>query len=103
MLKYGVSKDVVLRALVDDGLVDASDDRLKAIQSTRVFDLMTSTGHGNSWRELCEGQHEPSGSPSLVERVVVAYGAGQVSLKVVADLMGRDETETLHALEQAGW
>jgi len=99
----GVSRDVILKALVDDGYVPDGDERLAALRSSRVEDLMEAAGLADVWRELCERQHEPSGSPWLVERAVRAYGEGLVDMSVVVELLGEDEQSVARRLAQAGW
>ncbi|MGW2214041.1 ImmA/IrrE family metallo-endopeptidase [Nonomuraea sp. NPDC001684] len=103
MLTYGVSRSVVLKALVDDGFVPPDDGRLAMLKAEPVRNLMGSAGHAQSWQELCEGQNEPSGSPWLVERALHAYGEGLVDIAVVAELMGEDEPEVRRMLADAGW
>ncbi|MFI6797611.1 ImmA/IrrE family metallo-endopeptidase [Streptosporangium canum] len=103
MLTYGVSRTVVLKALVDDGLVPPADARLTLLEAEPVRNLMDSAGQAQTWQELCEGQHEPSGSPWLVERAVQAYGEGLLDIAVVAELMGEDESAVRRMLAEAGW
>lgn len=103
MLSFGVSREVVLRALVDDGLVERSDPRLPALESEPVSRQMEKAGYGAKWQELCEVQHEPSGSPWLTERAVEAYGRGLVDVSVVAEIMGEDQEVVAEQLAAAGW
>ncbi|MET9250274.1 ImmA/IrrE family metallo-endopeptidase [Nonomuraea sp. NPDC003709] len=103
MLTYGVSRSVVLKALVDDGFVPPTDGRLAMLEAEPVRNLMDSAGQAQMWQELCEGQNEPSGSPWLVERAVQAYGEGLLDIAVVAELMGEDEPVVRRMLADAGW
>jgi hypothetical protein len=64
---------------------------------------MELAGLGEAWTELRQRQHEPSGSPWLVERAVRAYGEGLVDVSVVAELLGDDEQSVARQLGDAGW
>ncbi len=103
MTTYGVSRDAVLRSLVEDEHVQPSDRRLADLRSVRVEELMDGAGLADVWQELCERQHEPSGSPWLVDRAVSAYSEGLVDVPVVAELLGEDEQSVARRLTEAGW
>ncbi|MER6574705.1 ImmA/IrrE family metallo-endopeptidase [Nonomuraea sp. NPDC001023] len=103
ILTFGVSRDVVLKALVDDGLVPPADKRLAMLETAPVRDLMARAGQAQTWQELCEGQDEASGSPWLVERAVQAHGDGLLDISVVAELMGVEEPVVRRMLTEAGW
>lgn len=103
MVSCGVSRDVVLNALVADGHIAKDDTRLPVLRQARVDTLMQNAGLSADWDLLCDGQDEPSGSPWLVNRAVRAYGDGIIDVSVVAELLGKDTDSTLVALSEAGW
>ena len=101
MLRWGMSRDAVVRALVDDQ--HAREDDLAPVRAARVADLIAGAGLSGTWGELSENQHAEAGSPMLVERAVRAYGDGLVSSWVVAELLGEDQETTEHILAEQGW
>jgi len=101
MIRWGVSRKVAVRALLDDGL--AGNEDLEGVERTRVDDLMAAAQLTHTWSLLSDGESEPSGSPMLVERAVAAYGNGWVSLQFVADLLGVTEEQAEAQLAAAGW
>jgi Zn-dependent peptidase ImmA (M78 family) len=101
MVRWGMSRSAVARALLSDGL--AREEDLAEVQQRPVPDLMARAGLTEQWRDLCREQGTACGSPWLVRRAVEAYGKGWVGAHVVADLLGQDlETTTQQLLEQ-GW
>ncbi|MEV6979926.1 ImmA/IrrE family metallo-endopeptidase [Sphaerisporangium sp. NPDC051017] len=103
MLTYGVSRHVVFKALVEDGHVPAGDTRFAILEKESIKIQMARAGLDSKWDELCERQHEPSGSPRLVERAVRAYGEGLVDIAIVAELLGEDKDSVAQRLAEAGW
>jgi len=100
MVKWGVSRDATLRALVDDRL--ASEGALNRARMARVGDLMEGAGLGARWAALSAGEHDESGSPMLVDRAVEAYGRGLVDARVVAELLGRSRDSVEEMLTVRG-
>lgn len=101
MVRWGISRRAVLRALLDDQLADRAV--AEDLESRRVLDLMAAAGLERQWHELSEGEAEPSGSPILVSRALEAYRLGRVSARVVADLLDQDLEETRQELAAQGW
>ncbi len=103
MLEFGISKDVILRALSDDGHLALDSGRSRKLSSTSVFELMKGADLTEQWELMCTEENTPSGSPLLVDRAVTAYGYGFVHQRVIARLMDRGEDEVLAELKAAGW
>jgi Zn-dependent peptidase ImmA (M78 family) len=101
MIRWGVSRLAVLRAIVSDGLADEAD--LASVRDSLIDDLMAKAGLTEQWRDLSAGQKEASGSPWLVDRAVEAYGNGLVGVHVVAELLGQDAETTERQLADEGW
>ena len=101
MVRWGMSKQAILRALEDDGL--ASPEETAVIRTRRVEDLMAEAGLTEQWQALCAGQSEPCGSPWLVSRALEAYSHGWVGAHVVADLLDQDVETTRAQLVAQGW
>jgi hypothetical protein len=101
MVRWGMSKKAILRALEDDQLATSEDTA--AVQSRTVASLMAEAGLTDQWQELSEGESEPSGSPWLVSRALEAYSHGWVGTHVVADLLGQDVEATRQELAAQGW
>ena len=101
MVRWGMSRQAIARALEDDHL--ASAEETAAIRSRRVDDLMADAGLSEQWQALCAGQSEPSGSPWLVSRALEAYSRGWVGAHVVADLLEQDIETTRDQLVAQGW
>ena len=101
MVRWGMSRQAIARALEDDHL--ASAEETAAIRSRRVDDLMANAGLSEQWQALCAGQSEPSGSPWLVSRALEAYSRGWVGAHVVADLLEQDIETTRDQLVAQGW
>jgi IrrE N-terminal-like domain len=101
MVRWGVSRDAVVRALVEDG--HATSEELAAVRASKVSALIAGAGLADAWRELCGDENLESGSPLLVERAVQAYGNGWVSSRFVADVLGEDQQTTERHLAAAGW
>jgi hypothetical protein len=101
MVRWGMSKTAILRALENDEL--ASTDDIEAVRSRRVDSLMAEAGLTGQWQELSEGESEPSGSPWLVSRALEAHRRGCVGTRVVADLLGQGVEATRRELAAQGW
>lgn len=101
MVRWGMSRQAILRALEDDGLASAQETAV--IRTRRIEDLMAAAGLTERWQALCAGQSEPCGSPWLVSRALEAYSHGWVGAHVVADLLGQDVETTKSQLIAQGW
>lgn len=101
MVQWGISRAVVLRALVDDELVGPAE--VSAVHDCPVQRLMTDAGLLEQWQELSAGQSDPSGSPVLVERALEAFSRGLVGVRMVAELLGQDVESTRGQLVAQGW
>jgi hypothetical protein len=101
MVRWGMSKTAVLKALEEDGLASAAE--IATARSCPVANLTAEAGLTEQWQELSAGQSEPSGSPWLVSRALEAYHHGWVGTRVVADLIGQDIEETRQELAAQGW
>lgn len=101
MVRWGMSKRAILRALEADQL--ASPEETAAVRARPVDQLMADAGLTERWRELSAGQSEPSGSPWLVSRALEAYRRGWVGAHVVADLLNQDVKTTREQLVAQGW
>lgn len=101
MVRWGMSRQAIMRTLEDDQLATATETAV--IRSRRVADLMAEAGLTEQWQALCVGQSEPSGSPWLVNRALEAYSHGWVGAHVVADLLDQDVETTKHQLAVQGW
>jgi len=101
MVRWGMSKQAVLRALEKDG--HATPKEVAALQGRPVGQLMARAGLTEQWQILSAGQAEPSGSPWLVSRALEAYGKGWVGAHVVADLLDQDLETTERQLVAQGW
>lgn len=99
--RWGVSRDAVARALLNDGL--ATQQELAPVKRTRVSELMANAGLAEHWRAVCADEHDEAGSPVLVRRAVEAYGNGWVSARVVAELLGETLESTERMLTEQGW
>jgi len=101
MLKWGASKRAAIRALVADGLVSIAE--LADVESASVASLMERLDLAADWVELSSQEHVEAGSPWLIARAMEAFGSGYVGVRVVADLLGRNEAETAAELATQGW
>jgi hypothetical protein len=101
MVRWGMSKQAVLRALGDDG--HAAPGEVAVLQGRPVGQLMARAGLTGQWQILSAEQAEPAGSPWLVSRALEAYGKGWVGAHVVADLLGQDLETTERELIAQGW
>jgi Zn-dependent peptidase ImmA (M78 family) len=101
MVRWGMSKLAVLRALENDQL--AGPDDTAAIRGRPVDQLMAAANLTGRWQALSAGQSEPCGSPWLVSRALEAYHRGWVGAHVVADLLGQDLETTERQLLEQGW
>jgi Zn-dependent peptidase ImmA (M78 family) len=101
VVTYGVSREVVLRALSSDK--QAGVHNLDGVRAQPVGATMAAGGLAAEWAELCRDQHESSGSPWLVERAVEAFSQGWVGAAFVADLLGETEEATMELLAEQGW
>jgi hypothetical protein len=101
MVRWGMSRKAILRALEDDQL--ASPAETAAVRSRPVDGLMAEAGLTEQWQELSAEESEPSGSPWLVNRALEAYRHGWVGTRVVADLLGKDVETTRQELTAQGW
>jgi IrrE N-terminal-like domain len=101
MVRWGMSKKAILRALEDDHL--ASSAEIKPVRLCLVDGLMANAGLTEQWRELSTDQEVPSGSPWLTSRALEAYGLGYAGVHVVADLLGQDIETTQEQLIAQGW
>jgi len=101
MVRWGISREAVLRALVDDQFASPAD--ADNVRSRLVGHLMADAGLLERWRELSAGQSEPSGSPLLVARALEGFSRGLVGVRMVADLLGQDVDATREQLVARGW
>lgn len=101
MARWGVSRDAVVRALVDDRL--ATREELAAVEEEQVSALIADAGLADDWREASAAEHEESGSPLLLNRAVRAFGEGLVNTRFVADVLGEDPETTERLLAEQGW
>jgi Zn-dependent peptidase ImmA (M78 family) len=101
MVRWGMSRQAIVRTLKDDELANAEE--IDVIERRRVDDLMAEAGLTKQWQALSAGQSEPCGSPWLVNRALEAYGHGWVGAHVVADLLGQDVETTKDQLVAQGW
>lgn len=101
MSQYGISRDATVIALAEDGGVP--DEELDQVRYARVDDLMAEAGLLDAWRTFNEGQHDETGSQSLVARAAQAYGNGWIRPELVADLMRVEVAQAEQALADAGW
>lgn len=101
MVRWGMSKLAVLRALENDQL--AGPDDTAAIRGRPVDQLMAAASLTGRWQALSAGQSDPCGSPWLVSRALEAYHHGWVGAHVVADLLDQDLETTERQLLEQGW
>lgn len=101
MVRWGISREAVLRALVADQLASSAD--ADNVRNRTVSRLMADAGLLERWRELSVDQSEPSGSPLLVARALEAFSRGLVGVRMVADLLGQDVDVTREQLVAQGW
>ena len=101
MVRWGMSRKAILRAMENDGL--ASAEEAEAIGKRSVNQLMETPGLTKKWQELSAGQSEPCSSPWLVSRALEAYSHGWIGAHVVADLLNQDVETTKQQLVAQGW
>jgi Zn-dependent peptidase ImmA (M78 family) len=101
MLRWGMSRMAILRALKEDQLADPAV--IATVRSRSVDSLMAEAGLTKQWQELSAGESQSSGSPWLVSRALEAYRHGWVGTHVVADLLGQDIETTRLELAAQGW
>ncbi|MEU7863835.1 ImmA/IrrE family metallo-endopeptidase [Nonomuraea sp. NPDC049141] len=101
MLRWGVSRKTLLRALVDDGLATQAD--LQGAKDIQLSELMQSAGIRDQWNDLLEGQCDESGSSLLMHRALEAFSRGWISVRVVAEILGQTQAETELELTAQGW
>lgn len=101
MVRWGMSRKAILRALESDRL--ASSEETAAVGKRSVNQLMEDAGLTKQWQALSAGQSEPCGSPWLVSRALEAYSHGWVGAHVVADLLNQDVETTRRQLIIQGW
>lgn len=101
MVRWGMSKLAVLRALENDQL--ANRDATAVIRGRSVDQLMAAAGLTERWQVLSSGQADSSGSAWLVSRALEAYSHGWIGASVVADLLDQDVELTRQQLTEQGW
>ena len=101
MLRWGVSRQALVRSLVNDG--HATEGALSIVRRTSVHELLERSGLREPWEQMCGPEHQESGSPMLVARAIEAFGRGLVSLRFVAEAVDEDVAETERLLVEAGW
>jgi hypothetical protein len=101
MITYGISRTALLNAMVHDHLV--SPDQVASLRNVSVAALMDSAGLTDAWVELSRRQHEPSGSPLLASRALIAYREGLIARERVAELFGREDADIAMELAEQGW
>lgn len=101
MVRWGMSRQAILRALENDDLIGPAE--VAAVSQRTVGQLMASAGLTDRWRELCVGQSDPCGSPWLIARALEAYSHGWIGAHVVADLLDQDLATTRQQLVAQGW
>ena len=101
MTRWGLSRDAVVRCLVEDGL--ATEEQTAPVSTARVAALIARAGLTDAWAAVCGDEHTASGSPLLVDRATRAYGNGWVGAWVVAEILGADLAATEAMLAAQGW
>lgn len=101
MVRFGVSRDVVVIALRETGHVP--EERLGSLSAAYVEDLMRAADLAEAWRAFSQSQHADSASPTLVARAAQAYSNGWIRSDIVAELMDQNVSRTEQELASAGW
>lgn len=101
MLRWGISRRALLRTLVEEGHTDTA--ALEGVTAFTVREMIDQAELGELWSQMCESEHVSSGSPTLTERAVLAFGHGRVSVGFVAEVLDRDTDATAAELTRAGW
>lgn len=98
MVEFGVSREMTLKALVDDSLVSAQHPALPGIRSRAVSALMANAGLEQRWEQLSAGSDHERPSPSLSTRARDALARGWVHPRIVAEIEMRDVDEIISTL-----
>lgn len=89
MAEFLVSREVVVRALTDDGLVGGDHPGLQHVAGVPVGELLAAAGLSERWQELAAAGGVPPFSRMLSARARAACEAGWVHPRVVAEVEGR--------------
>ena len=95
MAEFRVSREVVFRALIDDGLVASDHPGLRHVAGAPVGELLAAAGLSERWQELSATGGVPVFSRLLSARARAACGAGLVHPRVVAEVEGRPVDDVL--------
>jgi hypothetical protein len=101
MLRFGVSRKAVLKALIADRPTE--EPALTALARPAVSELMRAAGLAQEWQDFSKYEREPQGSPWLTERAAELYAQGLADVHVVADLMDIDADSAREELAALGW
>lgn len=101
MMHFGVSRAVILKALVEDGML--SSERADRWSGVAVQQLMTAAGGLEWWKDGAarEGCFAPS--PMLLNLALDAYHQGLIDVRVVAELLEEDPEAVRADLAERGW
>lgn len=101
MLTFGVSRTVVVKALIADGIAPA--ERLQGVLDAHVGDMVRRADRAGEWAVYARHEHKPQGSPALAAAAAELYAQGKVGVKVVAGLLGLPAEETVVELLRKGY
>ncbi|GAA5112771.1 hypothetical protein GCM10025762_23440 [Haloechinothrix salitolerans] len=101
MLRWGISRQATVKALIDDGL--ATHSELRTVSTLSVPNIMRQSGLFEEWQNLSSDESLPCPSPILAERALEAYSRGWVSIRIVAELLGVTISEAEQQLQDQGW
>jgi Zn-dependent peptidase ImmA (M78 family) len=101
VVRWGISRVALLRALEDDGLARPED--ITDLPGRPMARLMAEAGLSDTWQTLTVGESEPSSSPWLLNRALEAYEHGWIDAHVIAALQDQDVEVTERELLARGW
>lgn len=101
MMLFGASRQVVLKALVDDGIF--SQTLADSWINMPVKELMSTAGRLDWWEQILEHESYMEPSPMLLDLALDAYRQGLIDVRVVAELLEGDTEAVRTDLARRGW
>ncbi len=103
ILHFGISRQAAIHTLQSLRVARAAELSALTAHEVTVNALMTEAGLSQEWRDACVDQHEPGASPWLSKVALDLFAEGKVSVKTVANVLGRDVNTVVHELAAQGW
>ena len=101
MMHFGVSRAVILKALVEDGIF--SRERAEQWSEVAAAQLVSSVGGHEWWKAGVEREGCFAPSPMLLSLALDAYHQGLIDVRVVAELLEEPPEAVQADLAERGW